>query len=80
MTESIYLIVILSILLVASNVVWMLHCQRLLNKLISRNYHEYVVSREQVLKKAKSAEQPPKPETFLHPKENIAVLGTMISS
>lgn len=72
---------LLLLALLATNIAWMLHCQRLVNKLMSRNYYEYVASRGQAqAPRAKAAVQPPKPESFDHPKENLSVLGSMIGS
>lgn len=87
MAETTALSIIAGLLLLAlvvSNIIWMRYSQTLINKLMSRNYHEYAATREQVRgpkqKSAKAEIQPPKPETFRSPKENIQVLGPMISS
>jgi hypothetical protein len=65
--------------LVVSNIAWMIHSQRLVNKLMSRNYHEYEMTRAQAaaLSNAKTAKGKPKEktETFDHPKEDLRVVG-----
>lgn len=86
MAETVLAIIsaVLLMALIASNFVWMRYSQTLINKIMSRNYHEYAATREQTRgpqpKSAKADDQPPRPETFRSPKENIGVLGPMISS
>jgi hypothetical protein len=67
--------------LVISNIAWMIHSQRLVNKIMSRNYHEYEMTRAQAASlsnpRAKTAKGKPKekPETFDHPQEDLRVVG-----
>jgi len=74
------LIITLLVAFIAANVAWMLYTQRLLNKLMSRNYHDYVATRIQEANQPKTAKGPenPKGETFAHPKEDLRTLTAQI--
>lgn len=47
MTESQMLILILGTSLIASNLFWLLCTKSLVDRLMSRNYHEFVVAKSQ---------------------------------
>jgi hypothetical protein len=70
--------IVLSLLLLLTNVYWMVVVHKLVNKLMSRNYSEYLANR--IATQAKSARGPeiPKPETFRSPKENLEALPSLL--
>jgi hypothetical protein len=77
--------IVIAILLVAflvTNAAWMMHCQRLVNKLMSRDFHTYsaTIAQEKLGTKALSAKGPdrPKPESFDHPREDLGVLKSQL--
>ena len=51
--------VLLSLVLLLSNVFWGIQCQRLINKLMSRNYHEFQVANLQKAEKEKKIKREP---------------------
>lgn len=74
---EIKIILLLSTLLIVSNVAWMMLTQKLINKLMSRNYTEYFTARA---KPPVTAKGPviERPETFRSPKEKLEVLPTLL--
>lgn len=67
---------ILVVALLVSNAYWLYQVQRLVDKLMSRNYQEYQMAKEYKMDKPQAYKR----ESFDHPAENLDVLNQMITS
>lgn len=73
-------ILLLAVCLIISHGVWMIYTNRLINKLMSRNYAEYLQSRKLVKKEKDLGPKEYGVETFNHPKERLDSLSQQLFS